>query len=75
MVIVNTQKVRMEPTLVISYTHYSLYQSLNIFYKEFGIAHGFHNIGLVNEHPQLIGNANNQKWALTISQLATIDIR
>jgi hypothetical protein len=48
---------------------------LNISYKDFGIAHGFHNIGLGNEHLQLIGNATNQKWALTISQLASIDTR
>jgi hypothetical protein len=48
---------------------------LNISYKDFGIAHGFQNIGLGNEHPQLIQNATNQKWALTIFQLATIDTR
>ncbi len=75
MVIVNTLKTRMDPTLVISYTHYSLYQSLNISYKDFGIAHGFQNIGLGNEHLQLIWNATNQKWVLTIFQLATIDTR
>ncbi len=45
---------------------------MNISYKDFGIAHGFHNIGLGNEHPQLIENVTNQKWPLTISQLAQL---
>jgi hypothetical protein len=67
MVIVNTQKARMDPTLLIVL--------VDIFYKDFGTAHGFHNIQLGNEHPQLIRIVTNQKWALTIFQLATIDTR